>query len=114
MSRSAQELSLSGTAQKPISIHHDTTSGEHDVGHSRNLNAFEHRVVHSHVVSLGADRVFTGMIKDHQVSIAANCDRSLAWIQAKKPCRSGRDQLHETVRAKPPLDNSARVNQAHA
>ena len=50
---------------------------------SRDLDSFEHRVVHSHVVSLRADRVLSFRVENHQVCVAADRDRSFARIKSE-------------------------------
>ena len=114
ISRAPQKLSLPRVAEKFVFFHHNSTPRENNVGHSRNLYAFKHRVIHAHVVSLGANGVFPLGIEDHEVGIAADCNGSLSWIQTKKFCGSGGNQLDESIDAETPLGNTAGVDQTHA
>src|SRR5438477_11461911 len=55
----SQKFSLSRSAQKLVSFDDHPAPGKNDIRHTSDRDAFEHRVVDAHVVSLGADRVFT-------------------------------------------------------
>src|SRR5580704_135637 len=110
----SEKLALSGTAQELVPFHDDAASGKNNVGHARHLNAFEHRVIHSHVVSLGADGVFALRIENHEISIAADRDGSLARVQAKEFCRGCGNQFNKSIHTETSLGYAAGVNQAHA
>ena len=105
---------MPGAAEKLVSFHHHAAAGENDVGHACYLNAFEHRVIHAHVVSPGADGVFALGVENHEIGVAADGDRSLARIQAKEFCRSRGDEFDESIHAETSLRNAAGINQAHA
>src|SRR5205807_2137393 len=111
---SLQEVSLSGLAMELVSFHQHAASGEHYVRHAFDLDAFEHRVVHAHVMGLGADGMFTVGIEDHQVGVAANCNGAFTRVEAKDFRRSRRNKLHKTVHAEAPFADSAGIDQAHA
>ena len=66
------------------------------------------------MVSLGADRMFTVGIKNDEIGVTANRDRSFSRIQAKEFCRSGGNQFDESIHAETSRGDAAGVNQAHA
>src|SRR5713101_3197755 len=109
-----EKLSLSGPSQEFVAFHHNSPTGKYDVGHTRDLDALKHGVIHSHVVSRGADGVLAVRIKNHQVGIAAGSDRALAWIQTKELGRGGGNQLHKAIHAEVALGYAARIHEAHA
>src|SRR6202030_3948105 len=59
-----------------------------------------------------ADRFYFVRIENDYVGVGADCDRSLAWKQAKKFSRCRRHKLHEPVGRKPSAVHSARIHQA--
>jgi hypothetical protein len=63
---------------------------------------------------LHADGVLAIGIEDHEIRIAADCDRALARIQAKQFCGRRRNQFHEAVDAESSPGNTAGVDQAQA
>src|SRR5258708_39214389 len=111
---SLQELSRTRASQKLIRLHDHAAARQHYVGHSRNLNSFEHRIVDAHVVSLRADGVLAVRIKDHEIRVTADRDRALARIQAKEFCGSSGNQFHKTVHAESSPGNAAGIDKAHA
>src|ERR1700733_13360402 len=78
------------------------------------MNAFEHGIVHAHVMSLGADRVLALGIENYEVGVAADRDRSLTRIQTEELGRSRGNQFDESIHAETSLSDAAGVNQAHA
>src|SRR5271165_756938 len=112
--RPSQEFSLSGAAHELVSFHHDSSARKNDVRHACDLYAFEHRVVHAHVMRGGANGVLALGVENHQVGVAAYSDRSLARIKAEEFCWGRRNQLDEPVGAEAPAGNASGVNQAHA
>src|SRR5579863_5612341 len=114
MSPAPPKLALPGPAKKFIALHHYAAAGKNNFGHARHLDPLEHGVIDPHVVSLGANRLFPVGIEDNDVSIAAHCDSSFARIKAKQFCRSGGNQFDKSVHVETSVNNSARVNQAHA
>src|ERR1700704_2432360 len=78
-----QEVSRASAPQECVSFYYHAPARQHYIGHSRNLNSLEHRIIHAHVVSLGADGVLAVRIKDHQIRVTAHRDRAFARIQAK-------------------------------
>src|SRR5437016_155799 len=80
---SLQEFSRAGASQEFVCFYHHSPARQHSVGHARNLNSFEHRIIDAHVVSLRANCVLAVRIEDHEVRVTAHRDRALARIQAK-------------------------------
>src|SRR5271170_6387659 len=109
-----QEVTRTRTSQKLIPFHNHTAARQHGIGHTRNLNSLEHRIVNAHMMSLYTDGVLAVRIEDHQVRIADDGDRALARIQTKKLRGSGRNQLYKAVHAESPPGNAARIDQAQA
>ena len=105
---------MSGTAQKLVRSSTTRPRESTMSGMPVTLDALEHRVVHSHVVSLGADRVFALGIEDHEIGVAADRDRSFARIQTKKLRRSGGNQFDKSIHAETSLGDAAGINQTHA
>jgi len=66
------EFALPGAAEKFIPVNNYATPGENDIGHTCYLDAFEHRVVHPHVVGLRTDRVLALRIEDHEIGVATD------------------------------------------
>src|SRR6266404_4633601 len=113
-SASLDELTLTRAAKKLLALDQNASAGEHHVGHAGHLDAFEHGVVHAHVMGLGADGVLALGIEDDQVGITAHRDRAFTGIEAEEFGRSGGDQFDEAIYAEASLRHSARVHQAHA
>src|SRR5438105_1313514 len=111
---SLQEFSRTRTSQELIAFHNHAPARQHSVGHARNLNSFEHRIIDAHVVSLRTDGVLAVRIEDHEIRVTAHCDRALARIQAEKFCGCCGNQFHKTVHAESSLSNTAGIDEAHA
>ena len=101
------KLPLPGTSEKLIAFDQNSSAGEHDVRHSSHLDAFEHGIVHAHVMGLGADSVFALWIEDHQVGVTANRDSAFARIQAEQLGGRGGNQFDEAVHAEASLRDAA-------
>src|SRR5882672_303136 len=74
------EFSLARTAKELVALYQHPSAGENNVRHSRDLDAFEHRIVNPHVVGLGADGVFSLGVENHQIGVAAHRNRAFARI----------------------------------
>src|SRR5258708_38184177 len=112
--RPFQKVSLPGLAMELVAIHEHAAAGKHHVGHTFDLDAFKHGVIHAHVVGLGADGVLAVGVKDHKIGVTANSNRSFARVEAENFCRRGGYQLHEAVHAEASFAHAARIDQAHA
>src|SRR5450755_5093588 len=60
----AQKLSLASLAEELVSVYDYSSPRQDHVGHSRDLDSFEHGVVHAHVMRGGADGVLALGIED--------------------------------------------------
>src|ERR1019366_2951702 len=112
--RPLEKVSRARASQKFISFHNHAAARQHRVGHARNLNSLEHRIIDAHVVRLCADGVLAFGVEDHQIRIATHGDRALARIQAKEFCGCCGNQFHKTVHAESPTGNAAGIDEAHA
>src|SRR6266566_3279770 len=54
---SLQEFSRAGTSQEFVCFYHHAPARQHSIGHARNLNSLEHRVIDELLRSLRADGV---------------------------------------------------------
>ena len=77
-------------------------AGHHQLGVPFHREAFEHGIIHTHVMRLGADRVFRSRIPHHDIGVAAGGQRALARIEAEQPGWRRRHQFDEAVHAHPP------------
>src|SRR5580698_8494157 len=77
-------------------------------------NALKHRVVHAHMMRRRTDHLLGVRVKEHQIGIRANGNRSLTREEPKELRRGRRHQLHEAIRRKSSAVHSARVNEAQA
>src|SRR5215469_2357440 len=111
---SPQELSTARAPQELVAVHDDTSARQNGLGHSSHLDAFEHGIVHPHVMVCGTDDVFAAGVENDQICVAANSDRALAWVEAEEFRRSGGNQLHKAVHAKAAGSHPAGVDQAQA
>src|SRR6266403_1389077 len=109
-----QEVALSGFTVELIALNDDASTRENYVWHAFDLDAFEHRVIHAHVMSFCADGVLAVGIEDDEISVTANGNCSFARIETENSGRSCRHQLHEAVHAEAAFADSAGIYQAHA
>src|SRR5882724_5859209 len=86
---SAEELAGTGTAYKFAGVDNGAAAGENSLWRALGLDAFEHRIVHAHVVGFGADDFFVIGIEDHQVGVGAHGDGALSRVEAEKFCGRG-------------------------
>src|SRR5258707_834055 len=93
----AEELAGAGAANEFAGVDDRLAAGENGFWYAGNLDSFEHRVVHTHVMRCGADDLLFAGVEDDDVSVGAYRDSSLAWEEAEKFCGRCRDYLHETV-----------------
>ena len=69
-----------GAAYELAGVDYDAAAGEHGARHSFYANAFEHGIVHAHVMRFCADDLFLIGIEDDEVGVRADGDCALAWI----------------------------------
>ena len=110
----SETLRRRGGLQTYFGFNNDAATGEHSVRHAGYLDAFEHRIVHAHVMGFCADGVLAGGIKNHQVGVASYCDCAFTGIEAEEFCRSRRNQFDEAVHAEATFGDTAGIDQAHA
>src|SRR5215469_6878857 len=65
------------------------------------------------MMRLCADCVLAIGIEDHDIGIAAGCNRTLSWIQTEQLGRCSRNQFHEPVHAEATFSDTAGEDQAH-
>src|SRR5260370_2252134 len=114
VSRTLQEVALSGFTVELIAFHHDPTTRKDHIRHAFDLDAFEHGVVHAHVMRFRADGVLAVGIEDDEISITSDRDGSFARIETENPGWSCGDKLHEAVHAKAAFADRAGLHEAHA
>src|SRR5215472_6635522 len=80
ISRPFQEASLACLTVELIAFHEHPAAGENDVRHASNFDALEHRVIHAHMVGLGADDLLPIGIEDYQIGVTAYSHRAFARV----------------------------------
>src|ERR1700675_2754993 len=80
VSLAAKELAGAGAAYEFAGIDDGTAAGEDGFGGAFDLDAFEHGIVHSHVMSFCADDFLVMGIEDDEVGVGTNGDGALARI----------------------------------
>ena len=78
-----QKASLSWLAVEFLSIHNYLAAGKHYVRHAFYPDAFKHRIIHAHVVGLGADGVLAVGVEDDEIGITAYGDGAFARVEAE-------------------------------
>src|SRR5579863_3253970 len=76
-------LAAAGLAEEPAVFHDHFAAGEHGAGVAADRKAFEHGIVHAHVMGLRTDGVERGGIPDDDVGVAAGSDLALPGIHAE-------------------------------
>ena len=74
-----------------------TSPREITVGIAFHVEAFEHGIIHAHVMRRGADGVVGIRIPEHDIGVAANGNLALLGIQAEQFGWSGGNKFHKTV-----------------
>src|SRR5205823_3503721 len=83
------------------------------LGNASHLKAFVAAIIDIHMVRLGADGHLFIRIKNDDIGIRSDCDRSFFREEAEDLCRRGRGYLDETVDADLSFCYSTIVDEAH-
>src|SRR5207249_1896032 len=107
----AEELAGAGAADEFAGVDDGTAAGEDGFGGAFGPDAFEHGVVHAHVMGFRTDDFFVMGIENDQIGVGADGDGAFLRIKAEEFCGRGGDELDKTIRRKVFAVDSPGINQ---
>jgi hypothetical protein len=110
----AEELAAAGAAGELAGVDYALPSGEDGFRDAGDLDAFEHGIVHTHVVGFGADDFLLVGIEDDDVGVGAYREGAFAGEEAEKFRRRGGNHFYEAIRRETLTVDAAGVDQAQA
>src|SRR2546429_624678 len=110
----AEELAGACSADEFSGVNNGAAAAEDGFGRALDLDAFEHGIVHAHVMRFRADEFFVVGIEEHEVGVRAHGDSALARVEAKQFCGRGGDELDKAIRREVLAVDAAGVDQAEA
>src|ERR1019366_6710546 len=81
--RALHILAAARLAEKLSVVHNNFPARNHRAGVAADFKAFEHRVVHAHVVRAGAESVHRLGIPNYHVGVTTHGDFALTRVHAK-------------------------------
>src|SRR5437870_2274294 len=110
----AEELAGACSADEFSGVNNGAAAAEDGFGRALDLDAFEHGIVHAHVMRFRTDEFFVVGIEEHEVGVRAHGDSALARVEAKQFCGRGGDELDKAIRREVLAVDAAGVDQAEA